>query len=120
VDDDGDFRQLSTGVLSRFGYEVDAAKDGADAWDTLQLHDYDLVVTDNRMPKVTGVDLLKMLRAAHMGMPVIMVSGTPPTDELSRNPTLHLAGMLLKPFTAEELLLAVQKVLQASQALRAM
>jgi len=112
VDDDADARLQSTEVLTQHGYHVDAAEDGAVAWDTLQGNDYDLMVTDHKMPKVTGVELVEKLRAARMALPVILVSGAIPTDELNRRPGLQLAATLLKPFTADELVLAVKEVLR--------
>jgi|KBSSwiStaDraftv2_1062776.scaffolds.fasta_scaffold218176_2 DNA-binding response OmpR family regulator len=114
VDDDIAIRQLSTDLLTRSGYHVDAAEDGAVAWNTLQTNHYDLVVTDHNMPKVSGIQLVKKLRAARMALPVILVSGALPTEELDRHPRLRLAATLLKPFTAEELLLAVTEVLRAT------
>src|SRR5579872_1700863 len=72
VEDDGNIRQLNTAVLTQSGYHVDAAKDGAEAWDTLQIKRYDLLVTDNEMPKVTGIELLKRLHAAQMPLTAIM------------------------------------------------
>lgn len=113
VDDDADIRRLNTEVLAGSGYQVDAAADGAVAWNILQLNRYDLLLTDHDMPKVTGVELLKKLRAAHMTMPVILASGTIPTKELSRHPSLQMDAMLLKPYTPDELLAAVRKVLPA-------
>jgi len=112
VDDDPDIRQQSTEVLIHHGYQVDAAEDGAGAWDTLQVNDYDLVVADHCMPKVTGVELIKKLRAARMALPVILISGAMPMDELNRHPSLQLAATLLKPFTTDELVLAVKEVLR--------
>ena len=64
VADDGDIRRLNTEALTHYGYRVDAAQDGAVAWDTLQQNGYDLMVTDNELPEVTGIDLLKKLYAA--------------------------------------------------------
>src|SRR5436190_12282712 len=64
VDDDISIRELSTEVLIHHGYHVDAAEDGAVAWDILQVSSYDLLLTDHNMPKVSGVELLKKLRAA--------------------------------------------------------
>jgi DNA-binding response OmpR family regulator len=118
VDDDADARQQSTEVLIRHGYQVDAAEDGAVAWNTLQRNPYDLVVTDHNMPKVTGVELVKKLRAARMAHPVILVSGAIPTEELNRHPCLQLAATLLKPYTADELLLAVKEVLRVASGAR--
>jgi two-component system OmpR family response regulator len=111
VEDDADLRQLNTEALTQCGYHVDAAQDGAVAWDTLQASGYDLMVTDNEMPKVTGVDLLKKLHAAHLALPVIMATGTLPMDEFARCPWLQPAAMLIKPYTLDELVVTVRQVL---------
>ena len=118
VDDDADIRQSWTEVLIYSGYYVDAAEDGAVAWDTLQLKSYDLLVTDYNMPKVSGVELVKKLRSASMALPVILASGTIPMDELNRHPWLQLAAPLLKPFTGDELVDTVKKVLHPTDGAR--
>jgi DNA-binding response OmpR family regulator len=118
VEDDGEIRQLNTEALINSGYHVDAAEDGAVAWDNLQLNGYDLMVTDNDMPKVTGVDLLKKLHAAKLALPVIMATGTLPRDEFDRHPWLQPAAMLIKPYTIEELLGTVKKVLTTADGSR--
>src|SRR5580692_10271674 len=59
VDDDSDARHLCIDILAGCGYEVEAAKDGAAGWDALQAKIYDLVITDNLMPKMTGIEMLE-------------------------------------------------------------
>jgi DNA-binding response OmpR family regulator len=114
VDDDLYVRELSAGVLIRFGYQVDTAEDGADAWKVLNEVSYDLLITDNKMPRVTGLELIKKLRSQDMTLPIILVSGTVPTEELKRHPWLQLDATLPKPFTIDELLDTVTKVLRAA------
>lgn len=111
VDDDNDIRQLSVDVLSGSGYDVEGAKDGVAGWEALQNRHYDLMITDNKMPRMTGVELMEKLRAAHMTFPVIMASGDPPTDEFERRPWLKPAVTLQKPFSIDDLLITVKKVL---------
>lgn len=110
VEDEIFFRRLITDGLSRAGYQVDAAHDGAAAWDILQFRNYDLMVTDNRMPKLSGVDLLKRLSAAQMAVPVIMATTESPKDEFTRHPGIRPAAMLVKPYTVEDLLEEVEKI----------
>ncbi len=114
VDDDTSIRQLGSTVLAQFGYHVDAAQDGAAAWEALQASNYDLLITDNNMPKMSGIDLVKMLRSARMTLPVVMASGTIPTDALNGDSSLQLAATLLKPFTMQELLRTIEKVLRTA------
>ena len=111
VDDEPLLRQFYTEVLTHAGYEVDTAEDGAVAWDALQVNGYDLLITYNRMPKVTGVDLLKKVHAARMTLPVIMATGTYPGEEFSRFPWLQPDATLLKPCSMAEFLGAVKEVL---------
>ena len=118
VEDDIFLRRLNTQVLERSGYEVDAAADGAAAWKELNTDTYDLLITDNSMPKVTGVELLKKMRAARMALPVIMATGKLPQEEFTRHPWLQPAAMLLKPYSFKELLGAVQEVLRATAGTR--
>jgi DNA-binding response OmpR family regulator len=111
VEDESDIRKLNTEVLTQSGYSVDAAENGTAAWETIQRHGYDLVLTDYDMPKATGVDLVRKLRAARMTLPVIMCTGTLPMEEFTRYPWLQPAAMLIKPYTIDELLGTVKQVL---------
>ena len=111
VDDDVYIRELNAAILIQSGYQVDTANDGADAWKALQNHTYDLLITDNRMPRVTGLELIKKLRSEDIMLPVILASGTVPIEELNRHPWLQLDATLLKPFTITELLETVHNVM---------
>ena len=111
VDDDVDIRQVNAEVLRRLGYHTETVADGAAAWEALQAKSYDLLITDNRMPKVSGVELVKKMRSAHMTLPVILASGVLPMDELDRNPWLQPVVTLVKPFTGGQLLETVKEVL---------
>ena len=112
VEDDDLIRDLNSEVLIHSGYQVDAAEDGAAAWEALQLNRYDLLVTDNDMPKVSGVELLKKLHAVRMALPVIMATGTLPEEEFRRHPWLQPAALLLKPYSFDDLLGTVRDVLR--------
>ena len=113
AEDSADIRRLNTEVLGNSGYLVDAAEDGAAAWDLLQLNQYDLLVTDNEMPRMSGIGLLQRLHDARVSLPVIMVTGNSPQEQLDRQPWLQIEVMLLKPYTFDELLNAVKNVLHA-------
>jgi DNA-binding response OmpR family regulator len=113
VDDDVYILELNTGVLIRSGYDVDTAADGADAWKALHEIHYDLLISDHKMPRVTGLELIKKLRSEEMTLPVILMSGTMPTEELKRQPWLQINATLRKPFTVAELLNAVNNILGA-------
>ena len=113
VEDDDDIRRLNIEVLAGSGYKVDAAADGAIAWDVLQFNGYDLLVTDYNIPRMSGIELIKKLHAARMTLPVILTSGTIPTEKLKRHPWLQIDATLLKPYTPDQLLATVRNVLHS-------
>ena len=95
ADDEPVIRSLITAVLVRSGYDVDAAQDGAAAWAALRAKHYALLITDNSMPKITGLELVEMLREHAFTLPVIMATGVPPTEHLKTvNKTLHYADII--------------------------
>ena len=118
VDDDRDVRLLYTEVLARPGYQVDAAEDGAAGWEAIQANNYNLLITENEMPRLTGVELVRKLRSARMAVPVVMAAVKLPTLELVENPPLQLAALLPKPFYLSELLQTVRAVLRATECRR--
>ena len=114
VDDDTLVRKLCAQFLRCFGYQTETAKDGAVAWKALQAKSFDLLITDNNMPKVSGLELVKKVRSAHMALPVILVSGNLPMVELNRDRWLQPVATLAKPFTGEKLVGTVKRVMRKS------
>jgi two-component system alkaline phosphatase synthesis response regulator PhoP len=114
VDDDKSIRELNTEMLTRCGFEVDAAADGAVGWEALQAKRYDLIITDNFMPKVTGIEMVKKLHAAGMKLPIIMATALFPQEQFIQKPWLEAIPMLIKPFKFAELLALVIKALSGN------
>jgi DNA-binding response OmpR family regulator len=113
AEDDHELRLINTMVLTCAGYAVDNAEDGAAAWEALYAKRYDLLITDNHMPRLPGIELLKKLRSARMELPVIMATGTVPAQELAQNLWLQPVTTVEKPYTIDELLDTVKAVLRA-------
>jgi DNA-binding response OmpR family regulator len=114
VDENSDLRRLYAEALAGLGYCVDGAEDGAAGWEALKARRYGLLITEHEIPILTGVELVKMLRAAHMALPVVMAAGRLPTYELAQNPALQLAATLSKPLVIDALLDTVRTVLRAT------
>jgi DNA-binding response OmpR family regulator len=112
VDDDNHLRQLSINVLTGAGYNVEGAIDGAAGWRALRTNDYDLIITDNQMPNLTGIEMIEKLRSAHMEVPIIMATGLLPMHEFTHKPWLKPDAMLQRPFSSNELLETVSNVLR--------
>ncbi len=64
VDDDSEVRLLYADALCGPDYKVDFANDGPSGWEALQANRYDLMITEHAIPKLTGVELVRKLRAA--------------------------------------------------------
>ncbi|HEV2692198.1 MAG TPA: response regulator [Verrucomicrobiae bacterium] len=111
VNDETDARQLNVDLLAEAGYDVDAVKDGAAGWEALQFNSYDLIITDNQMPRMTGMEMIAKLRSARMTVPVIMATRSLPTVIIEHNPWLKPDASLQTPFSNDDLLATVKKVL---------
>ena len=119
VDDDSYICELNAEVLRRHGYEVNIARDGEAGWEELQTNCYHLLITENDLPGLTGVGLVKKLRSACMPLPVVMIIGTLPNWESPQYSWLLKANKLLKPYGFDELLGMVTKVLDETASARA-
>ena len=111
VDDERAVRNLRLELLTDAGYEAMAVADGALAWDAIQTQHFDLMITDNSMPKVTGVELISKLIAANIRLPVIMVTGALPQHEFDRHLCLSNISVLVKPVSNSAILSIVEKLL---------
>lgn len=111
VDDDAFIVHFNHKLLAASGYQVDTAPDGEAAWAKLQHSSYDLLITDNHMPNVCGVELIQKVRTARMALVIIMASGAPPMDRFADAPWLHPEAVLAKPYSGLQLLDTVETVL---------
>jgi DNA-binding response OmpR family regulator len=111
VDDDPYFCHRNADVLIRHGYEVNAAEDGALGWAELQANRYQLLITENELPRLTGLELIQKLRSAHMTMPVLFATDKPPKLAVARRLRLNPVVTLLKPYTLAEFIATVKVAL---------
>ena len=111
LDDDADLLSLYAITLARAGCTIDTAADGEQGWAALCATEYDLLLTDNDMPHLTGLELVSRLRRAGMTLPVILASGSTFRHSDADSEWLGFAAVLHKPFTSGELVAAVQLVI---------
>jgi len=111
VEDASDLRQLNVDVLIDAGYQVDVADDGTTAWAAIQLTQYDLLITDQFLHTLSGVELVRKIHEASIPLPIIMVTETLPTWEFVLYPCLQAVTMLRKPYTMAKFLGMVKSVL---------
>ena len=82
VDDDRDLRYLLSTRLVSVGYTVYGAANGLGALEQMEQHSIDVVLTDNRMPQMDGLEFLSVSRARWPGIPVVVYSGD--QDDIAR------------------------------------
>ena len=113
VDDSASIRQMVSFTLKSEGYEVVEAVDGVQGLKMAQSASFDLVLTDQNMPNMDGLTLIKSLRAiaAYRDVPILML--TTESSELikSQGRAVGATGWLIKPFDPVRLIEVVRKVL---------
>jgi two-component system, chemotaxis family, chemotaxis protein CheY len=115
VDDFSTMRRIVKNLLADLGYtNVAEADDGKTAWPMLQQGDFEFVVTDWNMPGMTGIDLLKHIRAdARLAsLPVLMVTAEAQRDQIIEAAKAGVNGYIIKPFTAVTLKEKIDKIFQ--------
>jgi CheY-like chemotaxis protein len=114
VEDDEALRESFQQLLSYLFAEVDAAVDGQDALDQLAAKNYDIVLTDLRMPRMSGFQLLQEIRQQSPQQPIVVISAH--EDEvLRRELAVYKVHYLSKPVILEELLKVVIPICQSLQ-----
>jgi len=104
VDDDTAIRILLARVLTRSAFEVDSARDGAEAIEKLQAHEYDIVILDLMMPRIDGAGVVKYLTEHDPSMlPRVIVLTAFGASGLKRV-SPPVGRVLEKPFDVERLL----------------
>jgi CheY-like chemotaxis protein len=112
VDDDAGVREVLASLLRRSGYRVSCANNGEAGWEALCANSYDALVTDHAMPRLTGLDLLRRVRAGTLkALPVILISGEMPWAEADLLDLVWPGVAMEKPFSFFELLTSVRSVL---------
>jgi DNA-binding NtrC family response regulator len=115
VDDSDSTLEVIERNLTGQGYAVLTARGVQEALPILDQHSVDLVVTDLKMPKVGGLELIRHLRANFPDIAVIMITGYGSIESAVAAVKEGAEEYLTKPFTDEELLSAVSKTLEKSR-----
>ena len=99
-------------ILEKEGHVVQATPSPRAALETLQKSHFDLLIFDLIMPEITGVELLQRIRELRLDMPVLIMTGHPALDTARQTLVLGAAQYLVKPFSPEKLVQAVDRALQ--------
>jgi DNA-binding NtrC family response regulator len=115
VDDEADVREALSAILSQAGFDVDDAADGFAALTKVSRYRPDVVVTDLRMPGMTGVDLLQRIRRIHGDVPVILATGLETWDLCTAAEAYGAVTCLVKPIELDELVWTIEVALAVRQ-----
>jgi DNA-binding NtrC family response regulator len=112
IDDDRAGREVALFNLRKAGYSVEAASDGAEGLAAFSPEKFDLVITDLKMPGISGIEVLRRIRKASTDIPVLVITafGNVETAVEAMKEGAH--DFIGKPFHREQLLLAVEKALE--------
>jgi len=113
VDDSGSLRQMVAFSLNAAGYQVIEAVDGQDGLNKARTQVVDLVLTDQNMPNMDGLTLIKSLRAmdSYKSVPILMLTTESSDDMKSQGRAAGATGWLVKPFDPKRLIDVVKKVI---------
>lgn len=97
VDDNPNMSSLLSEMLEVFDQESVVASDGFQALDALKSGSFSMVITDMRMPKMTGLELLQQIKTNHPKVKVVLISGYSGTEIETQAEALKADGFLGKP-----------------------
>ncbi len=112
VDDEPTQREMLTSILERAGYRVSVAADGQQAVRRLEAQHFDLMLTDQKMPGMDGLELLDRARAQIPDLPVVLMTAYGTVSSAVEAMKRGAADYLTKPFERDELLMVLSKVLR--------
>ena len=118
VDDEPSIRTVLKAHLARDGHEVATAADGAEAVGALTQAPFDLVISDLRMPGMSGLELLAWCTREQPGLPIILITAHGTVDAAVEALKLGAQDFITKPFDLDELKQAVDKALRVERARR--
>jgi len=111
VDDNAEHGQALAKIFERAGYRVSTAGDGEEALRILVERPFDLILTDLRMPRMNGLELLRNIRALNPDVPVLIITAFGEWTSYIEAMDCGCVDYLSKPVRREDILLAARKAL---------
>ena len=114
IDDEGLVTTSLRQLLHKSGYDVDIANNGHVAMEKVKANDFDLIISDIRMPEINGVEVIKGIREylkqeARPSVPEILITGYASKENLEESKKLKVADYIYKPFNIKDFLEVVKK-----------
>jgi len=118
VDDEEDTRDACTQALKKENYEVVTCSNGFEALERFRTDAFDIIVADIKMPKMSGIELLKSLHKIDSQLAVIMITGYADVDTAVESMREGAVDYVPKPFTPDELRLVIKNALERQHLLQ--
>ena len=112
VEDEENLRTVIRKRLTKEGYSVDACADGQEALDYMAVSPYDTVILDIMMPKMSGMEVLKKMRAGGDQTPVLFLTAKDGIEDRVKGLDSGADDYLVKPFAFEELLARIRVMIR--------
>ncbi|NNF84581.1 MAG: sigma-54-dependent Fis family transcriptional regulator [Deltaproteobacteria bacterium] len=112
IDDDRAGREVALFNLRKAGYKVEAASDGTEGLDAFSPEKFDLVITDVKMPGVSGIEVLRRIRKRSPDIPVLVITAFGNVETAVEAMKEGAYDFIGKPFHRDQLLLSVEKALE--------
>lgn len=111
VDDEQAVRDLMATYLGTADYDVETVEDGPTALERLQAHEYDLLITDLKMPGMDGLSVIRETRRHNADLPIIIITAYSTEASAIEAINLGVSGYLTKPFRMERVLAMTARAL---------
>lgn len=108
IDDEPSVADALKVILSDSGYQVAVAMSGREALEKLGKRRFDLVITDFRLPDISGLDVLRHLRRSHPGVLAIIITAHHTPELAAESLSLGAVAVLPKPFSPSDLLTVIK------------
>lgn len=111
IDDDPSIRNMLEIVLKKSGYDVTCTESGKTALEKLRKEIFELIISDIKMPDITGIDLLKKIKAINPEIPVILITAFASANDAVEAMKLGAEDYVTKPFNLDELRIIIDRAL---------
>jgi two-component system response regulator FlrC len=115
VEDDDNMRSALTETVKRMGISVDTASDGGEGFDKVMKKRYDLIISDIRMPKIDGLKMYEMIKAAGINTPVCFITAFGTVENAVRALKDGAFDFIIKPFPLEAIEEMIRRVFEISK-----
>ena len=118
IDDEIDFLKSHIIFLTDKGYEVDTSTNGNDALELIKKIQYDIILLDENMPGINGIQTLKLIKKINPNLKVIMITKSEEENIMEEAIGKEISDYLIKPVNPNQILLSLKKNLKEKELIK--